>query len=131
MTSSTPVRALDADTYDTLELGALAFGGIGAGSDFLWGKTDACALTCNCAHGIVAQFYQKRLFGMAAFGDGNDALGRAGVGRNVNDSAVGRVNKRKGRGSRSSRRITFRAWCKALNVVRGPHPEPTLYVEAV
>ena len=23
------------------------------------------------------------------------------------------------------------AWCKALNVVRGPHPEPTLYVEAV
>lgn len=95
----TAPRVLPADVYDTLELSALAYGGIG-GRD--WTDRHDRPL-CVMGHAIEAApdfrseytpFYK--------------ALVRANIHLATNDAAVP-----------SRRRVSFREWCRRLNVVRG------------
>lgn len=109
-----PVRVLPADVYDTLELSALAYGGIGAqrfyDQDYPVGEP-------YCA------------FGHAYFASGSTdspymtdnkitaALVKAGIYVADNDKAVRRYNTQLGR--HPNARIPFDDWCRILNVRRG------------
>lgn len=118
------LRVLPPNVYDTIELMALAFRGIGAGSDF----RDHCP---NCVHGLAREAgatwdYETDggwVVGACpayAFPDNNEinqALMAAGIERYVNDDAVEKINQRLRRAWNA--RVTFRRWCRQLGVVRG------------
>jgi hypothetical protein len=95
-------RVLPADVYDALELSALAFGGIGAGS---WGEEDepCCIVGHAVTVGIPGVEYWT-----------SDALE---IGERANDAAVERINSRLGLPSRT--RVLWADYCAELNVVRG------------
>ena len=106
--TDTPTRVLPADVYDTLELVAYAYGGIGAVRLYdLSGGEPYC------------------IYGAAGFATGTsgyespvaEALRRAYIGIVTNDVAVAAINRRRGKPERA--RVPFRLWCKELNVVRG------------
>jgi hypothetical protein len=101
-------RVLPADVYDALELGALVFGGIGGGSlDDGYGQP-------LCAYGLAPVLGGKHTFD--TFDPIEDALFEAGITTSENDHAVRAINGRLGRPAND--RVTFRRWCKRLNVVR-------------
>lgn len=105
MTATTKV--LPADVFDTLEFSALVYGGIGGGS-----TREIDGVTPLCAYG----------HGYAATGPDDStifhALANAGLSASHNDTAVQRVNARRGE-QYSYARISFENWCKELGVVRG------------
>lgn len=111
-TTAKPRVVLAPDIYDTLELSALAFGGIGAGR-FLKGEpapeyeaqgaAPVCAIGHAIAAGVCARPWEFR--------------SRTGFGALENDTAVYRINTRKGKTGEA--RVTFEEWCAELNVVRG------------
>ena len=110
------VRPLDPDTYDTLELGALAFGGIGRGA-FVYitrdsGTTEETLTPC-CALGIVAVVEGE---GGYFSSPGSQALYAIGVDIFENDAAVARINERRRRAPCA--RVSFAEWCEELGVVR-------------
>jgi len=106
-------RVLPADVYDTIEFSALAFGGIG-GSFLLEGVGDDAVPYCAWGHAIRAEvpdidtmpnlFKRACEFFPLSIAD--------------NDSAVQRINARKGVRERNAR-VTFAEWAKELNIVRG------------
>lgn len=107
---------MPADLYDTIEFAALAFGGIGAGRDFEPDEELRCPV---CVHGLA------RVAGAETTADGgylpnelNIQLEDLGIGRVQNDIAVEAINRRRG-GRPTDARVTFRAWAKELNIVRG------------
>jgi len=113
-----PVRKLDADTYWTLYLGALAFGGIGAGDYDV--ESPEGGEEPYCAHGCVQRGKLVESAWLSPFvetrnTDGNRKLFAAGITETENDDAVERINQRIGK-SRIAR-VPFAAWCKELNVV--------------
>ena len=93
-------RVLPADVYDTLEFSALVYGGIGR--DLYWDYND----TPCCIHG-----HAMMAAGSASWINSLNpiviALRDAGIHEKLNDRAVG------------DDRISFRTWCRRLNVVRG------------
>jgi hypothetical protein len=106
-----PRRKLPPDVYDTIELMALAFGGIGGGRDFLFNPNSG--ETCPwCVYGLArasdpaADFNSKVALILETF-----------LGRCDNDEAVAAINNRLGRDP--GVRVTFKRWAKQLNVVRG------------
>lgn len=107
------MRVLPADVYDTLELSAHVFKGIGAPEV---GEYDGGTIICPiCIYGHAA-------FVTDAFGILRDPIARAldevGIdGSSDSDEAVYRINARKRRPSTS--RVTFPEWCAELGVVRG------------
>lgn len=117
-----PLRVLDANVYDALELAAEAFGGIGAGRAFDYtsgDRDDDSSLAPNC------------MLGLADFAtDDSDFLGNAivramrrlGTGAGESDAAVRAINERRGR--RRNARVPFELWRQELCIVRGPHPDP-------
>lgn len=97
-------RVLPADVYDTLEFSALAFGGIGKDSYYVFAADRATILGPCCAAGHLA------------FARGDDAdywahmlLQEHDCGPDENDGAI----------RDSEDRISFPEWCRRLNVVRG------------
>lgn len=120
------VRVLPADVYDTLELTALAFGGIGLWRDFdylpdgavLGYLPDGAVLPLGCpvcVHGL-AQFAEGSAVTVSA------ALMDAGIRRSDNDNAVVKIVRRRDVGLSElsgDERVTFKQWAKELGVVRG------------
>lgn len=110
----TTPKILPADIYDALEFGALTTCGIGAIRDFRFSPMGTQDYNCPVC-----------VYGLARFVVGNGsllrALRKAGISRNVNDGAVTRINMRRYPGLYIDRyhRVTFKEWCKELNVVRG------------
>ena len=100
---------LPRDVYDTLELSAYAYGGIGGGS-----------LTSNrngdpyCAHGL-AEFACGRNAGEISPVEA--ALYDAHIGVIQNDEAVETINRRNGRDD--WHRVSFEEWAAELGIVRG------------
>jgi hypothetical protein len=106
-TNKKPVRVLPADVYDTLEFTALAFGGIGRGIWYIYDMSDRIvAPVCYIGH---VEFAEDRSNEMT--------YRKHGIGITDNDRAVLHINERLGRSPNT--RVTFKAWCKELNVVRG------------
>jgi hypothetical protein len=104
MSAAKEVRVLPADVYDTLELSAYAFGGIGG----MW-PTENGRPHCAVGHAHFTEW---------GCGEVCNALKTAlEYVANVNDSAVARINARKG--ADPAARVTFREWCDELGVVRG------------
>lgn len=127
--STTKAIVLDADVYDTLELVALAYGGIGAGEWFKGDgmRNDDDAVPC-CVHGMamLAIGYTSEFEPASHAFVLEEALGDAGIKYNNNDRAVRNINMRRGRATMSTpafalARVPFAEWCAELNVVRGPH----------
>jgi hypothetical protein len=132
-----PKIVLPADIFDTLELSAYAFGGIGAGTyndgeddatDFVGEEgellnfrrgydvefqgADAPApklIAPVCAVGHAAFAAIPRSFDWFSMIDGNTIT--------ANDDAVEAINARKG--VELSTKVTFEEWARELNVVRG------------
>ena len=126
MQGTKQVRVLAPEVFDTLELTALAFGGIGRGEWFAR-KTDTepgddqnCPV---CAHGIALFAEDVKVPQGSTYSDRQTqsaisrALSDAGIGIFTNDDAVSRINDRLGRDGNA--RVTFEQWATQLNVVRG------------
>lgn len=115
-----PVRVLDADVYDALELSALVYGGIGAGSVNEYGEKPFCVL------GHIGFAANSDVFVDGAYAAMRAALGVAFTGRegglvaDVNNDAVRAINRR--HGDPQDSRVPFAAWCAELGIMRGPHP---------
>lgn len=124
--------------YDTLELMALANGGIGAGKDFdfLNSTSEGAERSCFCAHGPFAKLYINIVTGKIESHDdfetgtknrydSNDwwasicsidnQLSKY-ITRWTNDNTVMSINIRKGTPNRS--RVSFEEYCKALKIKR-------------
>jgi hypothetical protein len=118
-------RVLPADVYDTLELSALAFGGIGAGQfaqklpgeQYQPGRQDVAsghgAPYCVLGHAAAAESLEFRWDN----GPVTRALADADLTFCDNDDAVCAINSRRGREQYD--RVTFKQWTKELGVVRG------------
>ena len=106
-------RVLPADVFDTLELAAYAYGGVGAGSDYQYSEDGELPL---CVFGLACE-----AGGSSFVGPVPDALGMAGISRGTNDEAVRAINIRKGLSPhRLNSRVDFLTeWVPELNVVRG------------
>jgi hypothetical protein len=102
----TTKRILPADVYDTLELMALAYGGIGAGVDFHISNGGLCPV---CVYGLARDANEA----VSEHSELTIALGNAGITRRTNDFAVYAIN------DHTSSRVPFEAWCEKLNVERG------------
>lgn len=102
-------RVLPADVYDTLELAAEAFGGVGANFMFHGGDFHR---PC-CAHGLAA-FAQGGIIGPMTY-----TLFDFGISGEANDIAVYAINARKDPGGYNDTPVSFAAWCAELGVVRG------------
>lgn len=111
MTRRTHQIVLPADVYDTLELSALAYGGVGGGWHFDSREQPPTPL-CAYGHAAFADALPRN--------DVTRALGDAGIGPFGNDDAVARINERRGKFCYA--RVSFEEWCQALNVVRGEQP---------
>lgn len=105
-------RVLPADVYDALELSALAFGGIGAGEYGVGLRsgpsypvlTGEALPVCATGHAIWCDIEGAyTILGNFTIRD--------------SDNAVRRINRRRHRAPNT--RVPFKAWCRALNVVRG------------
>lgn len=103
-------RVLPADVYDTLELSALVYGGIGGAEMFE--RDDSTVPICLMGHAGAAQntcwAYDSPMW---------QAIHKAGVGVTANDYAVRTINTRRGRPPYA--RVPFKAWTKELRIVRG------------
>jgi hypothetical protein len=106
-------RVLPADVYDTLELSALAYGGIGGGRF----HDKRGAPYCVRGHAAAAASSSDKDW-YPRGGPVNEALTDAGLGLAPNDRAVHSLNARRD-GAWLNRRVRFEDWCKELNVVRG------------
>lgn len=106
-------RILPADVYDTLELAALAYGGVGQGSWTTVGVDGEVVPVC--AHGL-AEFADN-----TAFLDHSSplrmALRLAGVTIEANDTTVRNWQAR--HKANSLTRMPWDEYCAALNIVRG------------
>lgn len=112
---STP-RVLPADVYDTIELVAYAYGGIGRGffaltaeGEHVYGDDPRAAYPV-CARGMEQ-------FAGIPHGKRGTRTGWNGAVAHDNDYAVKRINWRRRRSPGT--RVPFSLWCKELNVVRG------------
>jgi len=109
------VIVLDADVYDTLELSALEWGGIGARHYYDYGDNSPwCAIGQAHFAGIPITVPVP---GSCVFGLIGGVITPA-----QSDAAVARIKRRCG--GRVYDRVPFADWCAELGVVRGPHPEP-------
>lgn len=114
-------RILPADVYDTLELSAFAYDGIGAYAASTGPVADAEGNgNPLCVHGhaaFVCDVAPSSAYASRGTPVGN-ALRAVGIYANTNDVALGDIIHRI-EPSGASRRVTFAAWCKALEVERG------------
>lgn len=92
------VRVLPDDVYHALHFSALAFGGIGKDHWTLGGVP-----VCVVGH--------AELLGPGVIG----SLAARGIRETENDLAVADINRRRGKAHNA--RVTFRQWCKELNVI--------------
>lgn len=99
-------RVLPADVYDALELSALAFGGIGGGRYYKQGTP--VSPYCAVGHASFLDTDCSR--------EAWSAWKTGGITERVNDEAVRAINTRLGKPAHS--RVTFKEWCKELNVTR-------------
>lgn len=126
MVTTKDVRIMHPDVYDTLEFGALAFGGIGAGNDFPYllgvGNDYNCPL---CVWGFAAVAEEEVLSELDDFSNQSNPivreLSRLSIYRSTNDAAVTRVNER--RHQNTTTRVAFKSWAEELGVVRGTSEE--------
>lgn len=105
-------RVLPADIYDTLELSAEAYGGIGRGEYFetLLSSADP-APVCIVGHAVISGIERR-------VGDAQRVLLDAyGIDILANDRAVERINRRRRLGE--FERVPFPDWCAELGVERG------------
>lgn len=128
--SPQPPRVLPPDVYDTLELAALAYGGVGAGrffDDSTTRRLDKASVP-YCIHGMAYVAGDFR-YTDDTLDDGDvqtisNALHAVGISFIVHDMAVRAINARHGKtGLQRNERVPFAAWCRELNVVRGPATE--------
>lgn len=108
MSGTTKVRCvLPAHVFDTLELSALAYGGIGAekASD-VWGVP-----LCVAGHAYDAGMVPEGQLGAVTF------LSWYGLSVRESDAAVWAINRRRRRVPGA--RVPFAGWCAELGVERG------------
>lgn len=112
MSPSVKPRVLPADIYDTLELSALAYGGIGA-ERLAVGRANRpfCAMGHLWAASTADFSWDGGPLPIPVL-----AAWDAGIGGAVNDNAVRRINERKKRPKCS--RVSFAEWCAELRVER-------------
>lgn len=115
MSEHAPI-VVDPDVYDTLELSALAFGGIGrvyyCENGHQFGHEPDAVPRCIVGHGRVA--------GIPSV---NHGLPGTLFSSEDNDTAVARINQRLGK--RSSSRVSWRAYCAERNIIRGDAADAT------
>lgn len=105
-------RELPADVYDTLELGALEYGGIGGA--FLTRLDASGEYVPYCIYGFARELDSENEI--------RNALIFAGIGVLENDIGVTNVNRTRddnASGVYDYDRISFDDWTKELNVIRG------------
>jgi hypothetical protein len=105
------MRVLPADVYDTLELSALVFDGIGR---LRLRNGDRGDRPC-CIHGHA--YASEHQYGWGMEGEMSSSLFSAQVSTYVNDDAVAAINKRKH--LPFDTRVSFPDWCAELDIVRG------------
>lgn len=98
-------RVLPPDVFDALELSALVFGGIGRGQCYNYDGDNAPW----CVHGHGKSCGMNDEGGVWV-----PMLDRLGITPHRNDAALSDVP--------DDERVTFRQWCKRLNVVRADTP---------
>lgn len=99
---------LDEDEYDTLELMAYVFGGIGGGLNYIYTKYETVPI-CKAGMADFASDFDFTL---------NASLCFAGLTAGQNDRAVSAINKRKNNPDWSAR-VSFEEYCAELNIMRG------------
>lgn len=124
--SPNTMRVLDADIYDTMELVAEAYGGIGADRTHE-SYIDQIPLCLNGFCEFVTG--SSRLFYNSAACTLLKDFDAIGITYMQNNRAVYNRLGFKGREAysvpaASLRRISWAEWCEELGVVRGPHPLP-------
>lgn len=105
------VRVMKKNVYDYLELSTLSTNGIGAGRDFIFNyesKEESKHPNPYCIWGH-ARFLGDHIVEVSEV---TKELERLGIWRGSNDNVVNRNRKV------SEIKISFKKWCKALNVVR-------------
>jgi hypothetical protein len=112
------VRELPADVYDVMELGALEWNGIGAGS---FGDTDTPIRCPYCAFGLARWIDSGDPYG-TTFGAVAAALRESGLDWMQSDRAVKQINKRLGKDEDA--RVPFDLWTAELGISRGPTTAP-------
>lgn len=102
---------LQKDIFDTLDLVALVYGGVGAAADYDYGTENK---PC-CIHGLAAE---AEGVPWPLPSEVETALVTAGIGRKKNDEAVRAINARKGANPHA--RVDFiTEYCPELGIVRG------------
>ena len=147
METTKEVRVMHPDVYDTLEFGALAFGGIGAAQDFEHTFDFRSNINCPvCVWGYTATAEENA----DSFGDFMDRHGSDGelrnpiarelqrlvIWRSTNDTAVSNINAKRSKAGAPYydpwARVTFKKWAKEIGVVRGnPEDFPELQSDVV
>jgi hypothetical protein len=117
-----PVRVLDADVYDALQLSAMIYGGIGCPFDT--GEFEYRCPCCLVGHINFLCGDQKeedeifaRTSGLALTSFESDSAVEAVLVRK------GVVGEKEEAWDKPYPRISFPEWCAELGVVRGPHPK--------
>ena len=113
---------LPADAYDTLELAAMEYGGVGSGRWFKkldWNTNDPSCPVCINGLGIVAglSLYQPEWVTLS----GQETDCPTGLSPQQNDFAVRRLIEQ-GRytvGADGIERVTWADYCEELNIIRG------------
>ena len=113
MNATKVVRVLPPDVYDTLELSAYVYGGIGKGRAFASNVVTDDGSPPVCAIGHLRAAEPER----HAQIDLECSLFGSGINAHDNDDAVEEINRRKG--SKVYARVSFQEWCEELGVVRG------------
>lgn len=106
-------RVLPADVFDALELSVLAYKGVGQPAVQVYDENcKGIGPCCIYGHAIWAEDTNVIYAGEIA-----TALSRAGISGLESDEAIASINRRRGRDP--ERRVSWPAYTRELNIVRG------------
>jgi hypothetical protein len=106
------IKPLPADVFDTLEIMALAVGGVGHHADYIWGTPTIP----YCIHGLAKA--SETYPGQPDSKYIENILYSYGISREYNDRVVSQILEKKSL-DKKRHRISFKEWCEGTKVVRG------------